>query len=98
MPEQGVRSVAEPSSRQDPGALSALLAELARAPEGAWEAELRPGAVVGRFELIRELRPFIGRDCVLHVLVEQLVLDDFELFEVRLIRQQTHLDFALISL
>ncbi|WP_242360282.1 protein kinase [Anaeromyxobacter sp. SG17] len=55
MPEQGVRSVAEPSSRQDPGALSALLAELARAPEGAWEAELRPGAVIGRFELIREL-------------------------------------------
>ena len=40
-----------------PGALSALLAELAHVPsEGdSWERTLRPGAVVGRFELLREL-------------------------------------------
>ncbi len=39
--------------------MSALLAELARVPDGApsiaWEAALRPGATVGRFELIRKL-------------------------------------------
>jgi eukaryotic-like serine/threonine-protein kinase len=42
-----------------PGALSALLEELVQAPGGsapsAWERALRPGAVVGRFELVREL-------------------------------------------
>ncbi len=42
-----------------PGALSALLQEIAEAPKaqlgGAWEPVLHPGAVVGRFELIREL-------------------------------------------
>jgi TolB-like protein/Tfp pilus assembly protein PilF len=40
-----------------PGALSALLAELAHVPaEGdSWARVLRPGAVVGRFELVREL-------------------------------------------
>jgi TolB-like protein/Tfp pilus assembly protein PilF len=40
-----------------PGALSALLQELARPGEGdgAWERGLRPGAVIGRFELVREL-------------------------------------------
>jgi tetratricopeptide (TPR) repeat protein len=41
-----------------PGEISALLEELARAPAGvggAWESWLRPGAVVGRFELVREL-------------------------------------------
>ena len=42
-----------------PGALSALLVELARAPgvmpDVSWEAWLRPGALVGRFELVREL-------------------------------------------
>ena len=39
-----------------PGALTALLAEIARVPDGAsWEASLRPGATIGRFELIREL-------------------------------------------
>jgi eukaryotic-like serine/threonine-protein kinase len=42
-----------------PGALTALLGRLAEAPEvapaGAWEAALRPGAWVGRFELVREL-------------------------------------------
>ncbi|HSD19303.1 MAG TPA: protein kinase [Anaeromyxobacter sp.] len=39
--------------------MSALLGELARAPEvelgSAWEHVLRPGAVVGRFELVREI-------------------------------------------
>jgi hypothetical protein len=42
-----------------PGTLTALLQEIAREPEearaGAWEATLRPGATVGRFELLREL-------------------------------------------
>ncbi len=42
-----------------PGTLSALLQEIAAAPQeaqgGAWEAALRPGATVGKFELIREL-------------------------------------------
>ncbi len=41
------------------GSLSALLGELARAPEAglgaAWDAWLRPGAVVGRFDLVREV-------------------------------------------
>jgi TolB-like protein/tetratricopeptide (TPR) repeat protein len=42
-----------------PGVLSALLQELAAAPETQgeplWEPALRPGDVVGRFELLREL-------------------------------------------
>jgi tetratricopeptide (TPR) repeat protein len=42
-----------------PGALSALLEELFKAPAAllgdAWSAGLRPGTVVGRFELVREL-------------------------------------------
>jgi tetratricopeptide (TPR) repeat protein len=41
-----------------PGALSALLQEIAAAPQGeagAWEAALRPGAVFGKFELVREI-------------------------------------------
>jgi TolB-like protein len=41
-----------------PGALSALLAELAHVPaetSDSWSRILRPGAVVGRFELVREL-------------------------------------------
>ena len=42
-----------------PGALSALLQEIAEAPRaqlgGAWAPVLHPGAVVGRFELVREL-------------------------------------------
>jgi TolB-like protein/Flp pilus assembly protein TadD len=42
-----------------PGALSALLQEIAGAPTaelgGAWGPVLHPGAVVGRFELVREL-------------------------------------------
>jgi protein-disulfide isomerase len=42
-----------------PGALTALLRAIAAAPEeaqgGAWEALLRAGRVVGRFELVREV-------------------------------------------
>jgi len=42
-----------------PGALSALLADLVRAPGGeegeGWRGTLRPGAVVGRFELLAEI-------------------------------------------
>jgi serine/threonine protein kinase len=42
-----------------PGAVTALLAALARTPEvapaDAWAASLHPGLVVGRFELLREL-------------------------------------------
>src|SRR5690242_11491217 len=42
-----------------PGALSALLKELvgpARGASGsAWESALKPGAVIGRFQLVREL-------------------------------------------
>jgi serine/threonine protein kinase/tetratricopeptide (TPR) repeat protein len=49
----------EASGRERGGSISALLTELAREPEaslgGAWDQWLRPGAVVGRFELVREL-------------------------------------------
>ena len=42
-----------------PGAISALLGELARIPEAdlgsAWDRGLAPGAVIGRFELVREI-------------------------------------------
>jgi TolB-like protein/Tfp pilus assembly protein PilF len=40
-----------------PGALSALLEDLVRTSEGgaAWESTLVPGAVIGRFELVREV-------------------------------------------
>jgi hypothetical protein len=42
-----------------PGALTALMAELARTPEfdaaEAWAGSLHPGLVIGRFELLREL-------------------------------------------
>jgi len=44
--------------RVAPGVISALLEEIARAPAApgaAWDAWLRPGAVVGRFELLREI-------------------------------------------
>ncbi len=48
-----------PAAGVKPGALSALLQEIAAAPQetqgGAWEAALRPGATIGKFELIREL-------------------------------------------
>jgi eukaryotic-like serine/threonine-protein kinase len=47
------------AERPRPGALSALLEELVAtsgaASGSAWESALRPGAVVGRFELVREL-------------------------------------------
>ncbi len=42
-----------------PGALTALIQEIARAPEGVlarpWEAALHPGATIGRYQLVREL-------------------------------------------
>src|SRR6185369_1626407 len=39
-----------------PGALTALLQDLLRAPEPAgWDVPLQPGEVVGRFEVIREV-------------------------------------------
>ena len=45
--------------RPRPGQMSALLAELVRAPEidpgASWERALTPGAVIGRFELVREV-------------------------------------------
>jgi TolB-like protein/Tfp pilus assembly protein PilF len=47
------------SARVRAGRLSALLAELARDPDpepgSAWEGVLHPGAVIGRFELVREI-------------------------------------------
>jgi tetratricopeptide (TPR) repeat protein len=49
----------DPSTELLPGALSALLEEIARAPpvelEGGWDRLLRPGAVIGRFRLLREI-------------------------------------------
>ena len=49
---------AEPGAVR-PGALSALLEELVRAPQeergDRWLEALRPGAVIGRFELVREV-------------------------------------------
>jgi serine/threonine protein kinase len=44
-------------SQSRPGGLSALLDELARTPEvrEQWERGFEVGAVVGRFELLREL-------------------------------------------
>jgi hypothetical protein len=48
-----------PPEAVQPGALTALLEEIAHSPGaalgGAWDAALRPGAVVGRFELVREI-------------------------------------------
>ena len=56
-PEEG-RPPGAPAAGVRPGALSALLQDLVR-PEGAAESDrsatLRPGAVIGRFELVREL-------------------------------------------
>ena len=39
----------------EPGALSALLADLVRAPELGGVPPLRPGELIGRFEIVREL-------------------------------------------
>ncbi len=48
------RAEGAPSVR--PGALTALLADLARAPEaGGWDLPVAPGETIGRFELGREL-------------------------------------------
>ncbi len=48
-----------PEETIPPGRVTALLREIARIPEvetsEAWAASLRPGLVVGRFELVREL-------------------------------------------
>jgi serine/threonine protein kinase/tetratricopeptide (TPR) repeat protein len=48
-----------PDPDQEPGSISAILAELARIPEppaaGAFAPGLKPGARIGRFELVREL-------------------------------------------
>jgi tetratricopeptide (TPR) repeat protein len=53
-----VKEEAAPSGVR-PGEVSALLAELAHAPPAGlgegWDRWLRPGAVVGRFELVREI-------------------------------------------
>jgi eukaryotic-like serine/threonine-protein kinase len=50
---------APPDDRLRPGSLSALIEELVGAPDGAtgsgWTGALHPGAVIGRFELVREL-------------------------------------------
>ena len=54
--DRTARGEAAPS---EPGEVSRLLEELAQAParelREAWERGLQPGAVVGRFELLREL-------------------------------------------
>jgi hypothetical protein len=46
-----------PASTVASGALSALLHDLVRGadPGSSWDRALRPGAVIGRFELVREL-------------------------------------------
>jgi TolB-like protein/tetratricopeptide (TPR) repeat protein len=54
---EGAMDVSAPATGVKPGALSALLQEVAAAPE-PHEAELPslpPGAVIGRFEILREL-------------------------------------------
>ncbi len=58
-PLVGVPTDTSLPSAPEPGSISALLADLASTPEVAagvtWSPELRPGAVVDRFELVREL-------------------------------------------
>jgi TolB-like protein/Tfp pilus assembly protein PilF len=49
---------AHDGTRIPAGKLSAILKEIARDPEGdpsSWDRVLRPGALIGRFELVREL-------------------------------------------
>ena len=49
----------EPAESIRPGALSALLEDLVKSPEelrsGAWTEVLRPGVMIGRYELVREI-------------------------------------------
>ncbi len=54
---QGTSNCASPvDGPVRPGALTALLADLARAPERAgWELPAVPGETIGRFEIVREL-------------------------------------------
>jgi len=57
---EGERSAATDGAPPPAGTLSALLSEIARAPDdlsgSGWERELRPGAVIcERFELVREI-------------------------------------------
>jgi tetratricopeptide (TPR) repeat protein len=54
----GSGSPGDESNRVAPGAISALLAEVARAPAiagAAWDVSLRPGTAFGRYEIIREI-------------------------------------------
>ncbi len=56
MSDEGSRRPAGEPEGVQPGALSALLRDLIAAPASeSWSRGLRPGAVVGRFELVREL-------------------------------------------
>jgi hypothetical protein len=48
----------EARSARNAGGLSAILGELAKAPEQdpcAWDAFFRPGRVAGRFEILKEI-------------------------------------------
>ena len=52
------RSPGDASARVAPGTVSALLAEVARAPAiagAAWDVSLHPGTAIGRYELVREI-------------------------------------------
>ena len=54
--DRGGDETSEGGAPVAPGALTELLRELARAPEGAgWESPPRPGEVIGRFEIQREV-------------------------------------------
>ncbi len=57
--DDGTGRDALPASGAGPGQLSALLRELAAVPRGqagaAWGLRLRPGAIIGRFQLVQEI-------------------------------------------
>ena len=60
VPEDAVRSTQEAAAAPEaPGALSRLLLELAQAPEedlaASWQGTLRPGEVVGRYQIRDEI-------------------------------------------
>jgi len=59
MPRAGDGSAEPPPERPRPGQMSALLEELIRGPAiepgAGWDRALKPGAVIGRFELVREV-------------------------------------------